>query len=187
MYLIIKGCNSRTIRWKRGLEQGMWGWMWSLSPLDLPFSEDFCVFVVVQSLGRVQLFVTPCTAARQVSLSITNSQSLLNSCPSSRWCHPIISSSVIPFSRLQYFPASGSFPVSSLHQVAKVLEFQLQHQSFQWTPRTDFLYDWLVGSPFISKDSQESSPAPQFESINSSALSLSQSNSHIRTWLLEKP
>ena len=36
--------------------------------------------------------------------------------------------------------------VSSLHQVAKVLEFQLQHQSFQWTPRTDFLWDGLVGS-----------------------------------------
>ena len=55
-----------------------------------------------------------------------------NSCPSSWWCHPTISSSVIPFSScLQSFPASGSFLwVSSLHQVAKVLE--LQHQSFQW-------------------------------------------------------
>ena len=59
----------------------------------------------------------------------------------SRWCHPTISSSVIPFSFcLQSFPALGSFQmVSSLHQVAKVLEFQLQHQSFQWTFRTDFL------------------------------------------------
>ena len=48
-----------------------------------------------------------------------------NSCPLSRWCHPTISSSVIPFSScLQSFPVSGSFPVSrSLHQVAKVLEF----------------------------------------------------------------
>ena len=57
-----------------------------------------------------------------------------------RW-HPIISSSVIPFSSCpQSFPASGSFKwVSSLHQVAKVLEFQLQHQLFQWTPRTDLL------------------------------------------------
>ena len=62
-----------------------------------------------------------------------------NSCPSSWWCHPTISSSVIPFSCLQPFPASGSFPVSSSHQVAKVLEFQLQHQSFQWIFRTDFL------------------------------------------------
>ena len=61
--------------------------------------------------------------------------------------------------------------VSSSHQVAKVLEFQLQHQSFQWTPRTDLHYDWLVGSPCSPRDSQESSLAPQFKSINSSALS----------------
>ena len=61
--------------------------------------------------------------------------------------------------------------VSSSYQVAKVLEFQLQHQSFQWTLRTDLLYEWLVGSPCSPKDSQESSPTPQFKSINSSALS----------------
>ena len=61
--------------------------------------------------------------------------------------------------------------VSSSHQVAKVLEFQLQHQSFQWIFRTDFLYDWLVWSPCIPRDSQESSPTPQFKSINSSSLS----------------
>ena len=54
-----------------------------------------------------------------------------NPCPLSRWCHPTILSSVIPFSSCpRSFPASGSF------QVAKVLEFQLQHQSFQWTPNT---------------------------------------------------
>ena len=62
--------------------------------------------------------------------------------------------------------------VSSSHEVAKVLEFQLQHQSFQWTPRTDFLHDWLVWFPCSPKDSQESSPIPQFKSINSPALSL---------------
>ena len=56
-----------------------------------------------------------------------------NSCPSSWWCHPTISPSVVPFSScLQSFPASGSLQwISSSHQVAKVLEFQLQHQSFQ--------------------------------------------------------
>ena len=65
------------------------------------------------SLSRVWLFATPWTAAYQASLSITNSQSLLNSCPSSRWCHPTISSSIIPFSSCpQFFPASGSFPKS---------------------------------------------------------------------------
>ena len=71
-----------------------------------------------------------------------------DSCPLSRWCHPAISSSVIPFSScLQSFPASGVFFfqwVSSLHQVAKVLEFQLQHQSFQRNPGLiSFRMDWL--------------------------------------------
>ena len=61
--------------------------------------------------------------------------------------------------------------VSSSHQVAKALECQLQDQSFQWIFRTDFLYDGLIGSPCSPKDSQESSPTPQFKSINSSALS----------------
>ena len=96
-----------------------------------------------------------------------------NSCPLSWWCHPTISSSVIPFSPcLQSFPTSGSFPViNSSHQEAKVLKFQLQHQSFQWTPRTDLLEDGLVGFPCSPRDSQESSPTPQFKSINSSMLS----------------
>ena len=64
-----------------------------------------------------------------------------NSCPLSRWCHKIISSSVVSFSSChQSFPASGLFQwVHSLHQVAKVSEFQLQHQSFQWLFRTVFL------------------------------------------------
>ena len=61
--------------------------------------------------------------------------------------------------------------VSSSHQVARVLEFQLQHQSFQWIFRTNFLYDGLFGSPWSPRDSQDSSPTPQFKSINSSALS----------------
>ena len=62
-----------------------------------------------------------------------------NPCPLSRWCHPTISSSVVPFSScLQSFLDQGLFKwVSSLDQVAKVLEFQLQHQSFQWTSRTN--------------------------------------------------
>ena len=62
--------------------------------------------------------------------------------------------------------------VSSSHQVTKVLELQLQHQSFQWIFRVDFLWGGLVFSPWSPKDSQESSPTPQFESINCSALSL---------------
>ena len=61
-------------------------------------------------------------------------------------------------------PGSRSFQrVNSSHQVAKVLEFQLQHQSFQWKPRSYLLQDWLIGSPCSPKDSHESSPTPQFK------------------------
>ena len=64
-----------------------------------------------------------------------------NSHPSSQWCHPTISSSVVPFPpAFNLSHHQGLFQwVSSLHQVAKVLEFPLQHQSFQWIFRTDFL------------------------------------------------
>ena len=64
-----------------------------------------------------------------------------NTCPLSWWCHPTISSSVVPFSScLKSVPHQGLFKwVCSSHQVAKVLAFQLQHQSFKWVFRTDFL------------------------------------------------
>ena len=62
--------------------------------------------------------------------------------------------------------------VGSSYRVAKVLELQLQHQSFQWIFKVDFLWDWLVGSPCCPQDSQESSPAPQWKSMNYLALSL---------------
>ena len=76
------------------------------TPLEDRFSS-------VQSLSHVWLFVTPWTGACQASLSITNSQSLLKFMSMSQWCHPTISPSVIPFSsRLQSFPASGSFQMS---------------------------------------------------------------------------
>ena len=73
-----------------------------------------------------------------------------NSCPLSQWCHPTISSSVILFSSISFNHCQhqGLFKcVSSLHQVAKVLEFRLQHQSFQWIFRTVSLSDGLVGFP----------------------------------------
>ena len=103
-----------------------------------------------------------------------------DSCPSSQWCHPTLSSSVIPFSScLQSFPALGPFQwVSSSHQVAKVLELQLQHQSNQWTFRTDFLYNWLVWSPCGPKDSRVfSNITVQRHQFFSTQLSL-WSNSH---------
>ena len=60
--------------------------------------------------------------------------------------------------------------VNSWHEVAKVLEFQLQHQSFQRNARADLLQNALVGSPCSPRDSQESSSTPQFKSINSSKM-----------------
>ena len=67
------------------------------------------------SLSRVRLYATPWIAARQASLSITNSRIHSDSRPSSQWCHPAISSSVIPFSSCpQSLPASESFPLSQL-------------------------------------------------------------------------
>ena len=83
--------------------------------------------------------------------------------------HPLLSPSPPAFNLSWH---QGLFQwVSSSHQVAKVLEFQLQHQSFQWTFRIDFLYDWLIWSPCSPRDSREPSPTPKFKSINSSALS----------------
>ena len=61
--------------------------------------------------------------------------------------------------------------VSSSHQEANVLELHLQHEAFQWIFRVDFLYNWLIWSPCCPRDSQESSPTPQFKSINSLVLS----------------
>ena len=82
--------------------------------------------------------------------------------------HPLSSPSLT----FNLFQHQGLFQwVSSLHHVAKVLEFQLQHQSFQWTFSTDFLLDRLIRSHCSSRDSQESSPTPEFKSINSLALS----------------
>ena len=99
-----------------------------------------------------------------------------NSCPLNQWCHPTISSSVVPFSsRLQSFPASGSFPISlSLHQVVKywstgasasasVLPMNIQY----WFPLE--LTGLISCSP---GDSQESCLAPQFKGIDSSVLCL---------------
>ena len=127
----------------------------------------------VQSLSPVQLFATPWTAAFQTSLSITNSQSLLKLMSIESWCHPTTSSSVIPFSsRPQSFPASESFQMSQF--------FASGGQSIRASALTSVLpmniQDWFPlgltgGSPFCPRDSQESSPTPQFKSINSSAQS----------------
>ena len=86
-----------------------------------------------------QVFATPWTAAHQVSLSITSSRSLLKllSTDAIQPSHPLSSPSPPAFNLSQH---QGLFQwVSSSHQVAKVLEFQLWQQSLQWIFRTDFL------------------------------------------------
>ena len=95
-----------------------------------------------------------------------------NSCPLSRWCHTTISSSVVPFSScLHSFPASGSFQMSQF--------FASDGQSIGASAsasalpifRTDFIEVWLTWSPCSPWKSQESSPTPQFKTINSLAFS----------------
>ena len=77
--------------------------------------------------------------------------------------HPLSSPSPRTFNLSQSFQMSQFFASGGLSFSFKVsLEFQLQHQSFQWTLRTDVLYG-LVASPYSPRDSQESSPTPQFK------------------------
>ena len=130
-------------------------------------------WVVVQSFSRVWLFVTLWTAARQASLSFTISQRCSNSCPLSQWSHPCISPSVASFSScLQSFQASGFFPMSHLfalggRSIRASASVSVLPMNFQgWFP--------LGLTGLISccpRDCQESSPAPQLESINSLVLS----------------
>ena len=141
--------------------------------LSFPMGMAIPVLSSVQSFSRVQLFATPWTPACQASLSITNSQSL----PKLMSIESVMPSSHLilwrPLLLLPPIPPSIKVFqwVNSSPEVAKVLEFQLQHQSLQWIFRTDFLKDGVVWFPCSPRDSQESSPTPQFKSINSSALS----------------
>ena len=103
-------------------------------------------FSLVKYLSCVRLFVTPGIAARQASLSISNSRSSLKLCPLSRWCHPAISSSVIPFSSCpQSFPASGSFQMSQLCiRWSKYWSFSLSISPSNEHPGLiSFRMDWL--------------------------------------------
>ena len=94
-------------------------------------------------------------------------------CPSSQWCHPAISSSVVPFSSCpQFLPASESFPMSQLFTWGGQSTGLSALASFlPRNPRVDLLQNGLVGSPCSPRDFQESSPTPQFKGISSSVLS----------------
>ena len=114
-------------------------------------SASLCA--ALQSLSPVRLSVTPWTAARQASLPSLSPGVRLDSCPLSRRCH-LTHSHLLPLLP-SVFPNIRIFSNES-----KVLELQLQHQSFQCIFRADFLSDGLVSSPCSPRDSQESSPAP---------------------------
>ena len=111
--------------------------------------------------------MTPWTAACQASLSITNSWAYSNSCSSCLWYHPIISSSVVPFSRCPSFPASGSFPMSQffasggqsfgVSALASVLPMNIQ----DWLP-----LGWTGWLSSQSKGLSRVFPTPQFKSIS---------------------
>ena len=131
------------------------------------FSIQFSCSVVSDSLQThgLQYARPPCPSPTSGVYS--------NSCPMNRWCHKTISSSVDPFSsHLQSFPASGSFPMSQccasgsqsfgVSASTSVLPMNIPY----WFPL------WSTGLiSLLFEGSQESSPIPQFKSINSSALS----------------
>ena len=134
--------------------------------------------------------VTSWISACQASLSIPTPRTYPNSCPSRWWCHPTISSSVVPFfSHLQYFPASGSFPMcqffasggqsTGVSASPSVLPMNIQ----DWFPLgwTGWIFLQLKGLSRVFTNT-----TVQKHQFFGAQLS-SQSNSHIHTWLLEKP
>ena len=145
-------------------------------------------FSSVQSLSRVRLFMTPWTAARQASLSITNSWSHPNPCPLSQWCHPTVSSSVVPFSSCpQSFPASGSFPMSQFFESggqsigvsawASVLPMNIQNWfPLGWTGFISLQSKGLSRGVFSNTTVQKH----QFSFLHSPTVT-------VYTWLLRKP
>ena len=182
--------------WECKLVQPPWKTVWmSLKKLRVELPCDPTILLLgisqsVQSLSCVQLFVTPWITAHQASLSITNSWVHSDSHPSSQWCHPARSSSVVSFSSCpQSLPASESFPISQLFTwggqrtgVSALASF-LPKKSQDWPPS-----EWTGWISLKSKGLSRvfSNTTVQKHQFFGAQLS-SQSNSHIHTWLLEKP
>ena len=143
--------------------------------------------IIVQLLSRVWLFAAPWTAAPQSSLSFTSSLS-------SPLLKLLSIESVMPFNHLilccplrllpSVFPSLRVFYNELYLRIRwpKDWSFSFSISPSKWIFRVDSLWDWLVCSPCSPRDSQESSPAPRFKGLNSSALSLFLlSSSHIHT------
>ena len=148
----------------------------------------YFVAVVVLSPSHVWLFETPWIAAHLSSLSSPSPRAYSNSCPMSQWCHPTISSSVIPFSCLQSFPASGSFLMNQI--------FASGGQRFGVSASASVLpmntQDWfpLGLTSWISLQSRGLSRVFSSTTVHKNQYFSAQpslgSNSHIHTRLLEK-
>ena len=156
---------------------------------SLPVSDMPAILASVQISSVAQSCLTLCNAMNRSMPGLPVHHQLLNSCPSSRWCHPAISSSVIPISCPQSLPASGSFPVSQLFSwggqsigvsaSASVLPMNIQ----DWSP-----LGWTGWTSLQSKGLSRvfSNTTVQKHQFFGTQLS-SQSNSLIHTWPLEKP
>ena len=136
---------------------------------DTGYHKEYYV-VIVHLLSCARLFVNPWTATHQVPLYSTTSWNFLKymSIESVMVSNYLI----LCCPHLFLIPVLPRIPVFSngfSNQMAKILEYQ--HQSFQWIFWVTFLSVWMIGSPCSPSDSQESSPAPQFKSISSLALS----------------
>ena len=145
----------------------LWNWVRKFICIYFKISPSFSVKFSSVSQSCPTLWPDELQHTRLPCPSSTT-RACSNSCPSSQWCHPTISSSVVTFSsHLQSFPASGSFQMSQFFLTGG----QSTGVSASVLPiRTDFLQDGLLGSPGCPRNSQESSPTPQFKSISSSAL-----------------
>ena len=156
--------------------------------LEMVFPVSLYPLSLVQSLSHVQLFGTYGLQHARPPCPSPTPRAYANSCPSSQWCHPTISSAVVPFSScLQCFPASRSFPMSQL--------FTSGGQSFGVSASASVLpmniHDWIpIGwTGWISLQSKGlsrvfSNTTAQEHQFFGTHLSL-WSNSHIHTWLLE--
>ena len=162
--------------------------------LNLKSSAEFLYYQVpsvpfrwVQSLSRVWLFATP-----QYDRPPCPSPTLgvySNSCPLSRWCHPAISSSVVPFTCPQSLPASGSFPMSQLFTwggqsiVVSASASVLPMNTQDWSP--------LGWTGWISLQSKGLSRVFSNTTVQKHSFFCTQpslwSNSYIHTWPLQKP
>ena len=146
-------------------------------------------FISVQMLSRVQFFVTLWTVARQACCPSPISRVYSNTCPLNQWCHPTISSSVVPFSSPSIFPSirvfsnesallsrwpkywSLNFNIKPSNEHSGLMSFRIDsldllatHRTLKSLHNTTVQKHWFFGAQLSS-----------------------QSNSHIRTWLLEKP